>query len=26
MLKFAHAGLFCTEKVSVVPLGPFAVG
>jgi hypothetical protein len=26
MLKFAHAGLFCTEKVSVVPLGPLAVG
>jgi hypothetical protein len=26
MLKFAHIGLFCTEKVSVVPFGPVAVG
>jgi hypothetical protein len=26
MLKFAQAGLFCTENESVVPLGPLAVG
>ena len=26
MLKLAHAGLFCTEKLSVLPLGPLAAG
>jgi len=26
MLKLAHAGLFCTEKASVMPLGPLAEG
>src|SRR6516164_6189045 len=26
ILKLAHAGLFCTENDSVVPLGPLAAG
>jgi len=25
-LKFAHAGLFCTEKVRIVPLRALAAG